>query len=43
MSAVGEINRLKEAYDCNLASFKEYYVLTKLFLKTIVIYKNLQK
>ena len=31
MSAIGEINELKEAYVCNLASFKEYYVLTKLF------------
>lgn len=29
MSAIGEINTLKEAYDCNLATFKEYYVLTK--------------
>ena len=31
MSAIGEINTLKEAYDCNLATFKEYYVLTKLY------------
>ena len=31
MSAIGEINKLKESYDCNLATFKEYYVLTKLF------------
>lgn len=31
MSAIGEINTLKAAYDCNLATFKEYYVLTKMY------------
>ena len=29
MSTKSEINTLKESYDCNLATFKEYYVLTK--------------
>lgn len=31
MSTKSEINSLKESYDCNLATFKEYYVLTKQF------------
>ncbi len=29
MSVRNEINSLKESYDCNLVTFKEYYVLTR--------------